>query len=441
MSGEGPHGRPEAAEEVLEGIHYRSGRPVAIAMAGGRIAEISELAASDRGGDDRPADTRLSGRAGGGAGTGSGANLKGYRESDGAEMAAAATGLPILAPGLVDLQLNGCGGLDFNTLPIPDELTGQVAAALWEHGVTTYYPTVITNSAEGIERAVAAIAAACRRDSLTAACVGGIHLEGPFISPLDGARGAHARQYVAAPDWESFCRWQEAAEGRIRIVTLSPEWPEAPAFISRCAESGVVVSIGHTSATGEQIREAAAAGATMSTHLGNGAHPLLPRHPNYIWEQLADDRLWAGIIADGFHLPASVLQVFLRAKAGKALLVSDAVYLSGLPAGEYMTHIGGKVTLTPEGRLHLSENPQLLAGSAQLLPWGVDHLVRQGLAERADAWELASVRPSAAMGLNSREGLAPGAPADIAAFRVGEDGRIRVEAVYKAGQPVYRRNR
>ncbi|WP_338044696.1 N-acetylglucosamine-6-phosphate deacetylase [Paenibacillus periandrae] len=266
--------------------------------------------------------------------------------------------------------------------------------------------------------------------------VGGIHLEGPFISPHDGPRGAHGKAYVKAPNWELFQRWQEAADGRIRIITLSPEWPKAPDFIAKCAASGVTVSIGHTSASNEQILAAADAGARMSTHWGNGAHLMLPRHPNYLWEQLACDSLWTCVVADGFHLPDSVLKSAFRVKGERALIVSDAVYLCGMPPGEYETHVGGQVILTPEGRLHLAANPQLLAGSAQLLAWGIEHVTRSGLASLADAWDMASVRPATAMSLQASAGLQPGAPADLAIFRQNDD-RIEIIKTYKQGRLVY----
>jgi N-acetylglucosamine-6-phosphate deacetylase len=344
-----------------------------------------------------------------------------------------------IGPGLVDLQINGFAGDDFNAVPVECGRLHRVTRALWREGVTAYMPTVITNGDEAILQAVSAIAKACDEDAATNAGVAGIHLEGPFLSPEDGPRGAHNRKHVKAPDWDWFQRWQDAAGGRIRIVTLSPEWPGACAFISRCAEAGVEVSIGHTAASPEQIREAVRAGARMSTHLGNGAHLMLPRHPNYIWEQLALDDLHACVIADGFHLPESVLKVMLRAKQGKAMLASDAVYLSGMPPGEYVSHIGGNVVLTPEGRLHLKENPKLLAGSAQMLRHGIAHLVRTGIAGLSEAWEMASLRPAGFLGLASSAGIAPGAPADLVLFDWDGD-RISIRTTYRQGQAVYRRN-
>lgn len=343
--------------------------------------------------------------------------------------------LPWLAPGLIDLQVNGFGGYDFNTLPLPDNIAEQVTSRLLENGVTSFCPTIVTNSDQAIENAMNRLARMRAANAMVEKEIIGIHLEGPFISPEDGPRGAHNKDYVKAPDWDLFERWQKAAQGLIKIVTISPEWPDNTEFIRRCVKSGVKVAIGHTAATAEQITAAVKAGATMSTHLGNGAHVMMPRHPNYIWEQLAQDDLWSGIIGDGFHLPMSVLKVFLKVKADHAFLVSDAAYLSGMAPGCYKTHIGGQVVLTSEGRLHLAENPNLLAGSAQLQTKGIANLVGNKIKSLAEAWELASVRPAAFLGLPAERGLVVGAPADLVTFTY--ETHIVVQQTYKAGVLVY----
>jgi N-acetylglucosamine-6-phosphate deacetylase len=342
---------------------------------------------------------------------------------------------PFVAPGLVDLQINGYAGHDINALPLADDTLGGMIRALWREGVTSCYPTVITNTPEVIVAAMATIARSCERDQVTARGVAGIHLEGPFISPDDGARGAHSRDHVRPPDWELFRKWQDAAGDRIRIITMSPEWPGSADFIARCVRSGVTVSLGHTSATPEQIRDAVGAGARMSTHLGNGAHLLLPRHPNYLWEQLAQEELWGCLIADGFHVPDQFLKVVMKVKGNRAMLVSDAVALSGMSPGAYTTPVGGRVILTPQGRLHLADNDQLLAGSAQMLLKGIEHLTSAGLAGLAEAWDMASIRPAGFMGLPAAAGLTAGAPADLVLFR-REGNQIRVEQTYKAGELV-----
>ncbi len=346
--------------------------------------------------------------------------------------------LPYIGPGLVDLQINGYKGYDFNTLPITKEQIKTVTKLLWEQGVTTYYPTVITNSDEAIEESVATIAEAIISYKAVGDSIPGIHVEGPFISPEDGPRGAHAKAYVKAPDWDLFQRWQKAAKGRIKIITISPEWPGATEFISKCVQNDVIVAIGHTAATPEEIRQAVDAGATMSTHLGNGAHIMLPRHPNYIWEQLALDNLTTFLIADGFHLPESFLKVAMKVKGPRAMLVSDAVYISGLEPGEYDTHIGGKVVLTPEGKLHTVENSKILAGSAQMLNHGISHLVRSNLTSLETAWEMSSIRPAAFMELPQRQGLTIGAPADLVLFNWHES-QVKLIETYKAGELVFRR--
>jgi N-acetylglucosamine-6-phosphate deacetylase len=339
---------------------------------------------------------------------------------------------PWIGPGLVDLQINGYAGIDLNTPPLRTEDVHAIARKLWQEGVTAFCPTVVTNGDEQIERTVEAVARACAEDPLTRDCIAGIHLEGPFISPQDGPRGAHRREYVKAPDWELFQRWQRAAGGRIKIVTLSPEYEEAPSFIEKCARSGVVASIGHTAATTEQIRRAVLAGAAMSTHLGNGAHPVIPRHPNYIWDQLAEEKLAPCAIADGHHLPASVLKVFLRAKSEQLMLVSDAVALCGMAPGEYEAHIGGRVVLTEDGRLHLADDPNLLAGSVKTLRADMEYLVAAGICALRTGWEMASVRPAKFMGLPAGAGLSAGAPADLVRL-TWDRHRLKVVDVYKNG--------
>lgn len=380
-------------DRVVEGIHFRTGERVALCIRDGRVAEI------------RPA------------------------KAEKGELALR------IAPGLVDLQINGYGSMDFNTPPIDERLVQGVTQAMWREGVTTYLPTVITNSDEALESAIRTIAEARSEDTLLGRTVAGIHLEGPFVSPEDGPRGAHNKAHVKAPDWSLFQRWQDTAEGSIKLITLSPEWPRATDFITRCVESGVTVSIGHTAATPEQIREAVTAGAQMSTHLGNGAHPMLPRHPNYIWEQLAQDELWASVIADGYHLPESVLKVVFRVKGRKAMLVSDVVAFSGMEPGEYETHVGGKVVLTEEGKLHLADNPQLLAGSVQTLRQSVEHLVRSNLSSLPEAWEMASIRPASFMSLPSKNGMRSETPADLVVF--GTKDGIEVLQTYKDGHLVH----
>lgn len=381
---------------VIEGTDWWAGTPIRLTIQEGRILEVIKT--------EKPSDDTL-----------------------------------LIAPGLIDLQVNGYKGADVNAALFDTDDVRRLIVSLWETGVTTFFPTVITNSDDAIARSLRILARACREDAMVDASIGGIHLEGPFISPEDGPRGAHDRQWVRPPDWEAFCRWQEAAEGRIRLITLSPEWPDSARFIERCVASGVKVAIGHTAATPEQIREAVSAGATWSTHWGNGAHVMLPRHPNYLWEQLAADELWTSFIADGHHLPDAVIRVILRVKGEKAVLVSDVVALGGLPPGKYCTPVGGEVVLTPENRLHLMHDERLLAGSACPLIDAVSRLAARGLAPLTTAWEMASVSPARYMGWSVDGKWRLGASPDIVMVSWGEEeGRLIVHTTYKRGKLVYR---
>ncbi|WES70054.1 amidohydrolase family protein [Superficieibacter sp. HKU1] len=345
--------------------------------------------------------------------------------------------LPIIAPGLVDLQVNGFQGIDFNHYPFSGEQVEEAVRLLWREGVTSWLPTVITTDAQTIGNAMCVLAQACEQRSVVEEAIAGIHLEGPFLSPQDGPRGAHPSGAICAPECSLFDEWQRRANGRIRLLTLSPEWPQAAAFIRNYQHSGVRFSIGHTAASPAQIDEAVEAGARLSTHLGNGAHLQLPRHPNYIWQQLADDRLACTVIADGEHLPVSVLKVFMRAKGEHIMLVSDVTHFAGLAPGEYQANIGGHVILHPHGRLAMRDNPQLLAGSARSLLEGVNFLLTSALTDLPTAIEMASVRPARQLGLPQQAGLSVGAPADLITLFRRSDGGVTLAGCWKKGQKVW----
>ena len=184
-----------------------------------------------------------------------------------------------LAPGFIDIQVNGFAGVDYNHPATPHDEIARSMRAQFATGVTRLYPTVITGPPDAMAGCLRNLAAA--RASLTdGEAIEGFHVEGPHISAEDGPRGAHPLEWVRPPDIEEYRRWQDAAEGRVRLITLSPEWPEAPRYIERITSEGVVASIGHTGADSQQIADAVSAGATLSTHFGNGVHELVFRHPN-----------------------------------------------------------------------------------------------------------------------------------------------------------------
>ncbi|NMC21945.1 MAG: hypothetical protein GYA33_16185, partial [Thermogutta sp.] len=236
--------------------------------------------------------------------------------------------------GFFDIQVNGYGGREFSSPRLSVEDVFRIAESLWRFGTTRFLPTLTTQSHDVLVHGCRTLGEAVARDSRLRARIPGLHLEGPYISPQDGPRGAHPLPHVRAPDWDEFARLQDAADGNIRLITLSPEYENAPEFVRRAVKTGVVVGIGHTAADGDQIARAVDAGAALSTHLGNGAHPVLPRHPNYLWDQLAEDRLRASLIVDGRHLPPAFVKVAVRAKSPKkCILISDLSGMAGLPPG------------------------------------------------------------------------------------------------------------
>ena len=397
----------------IDGLHYITGLPVRISYSDGLITDVSPL--------DLPP-------------TGA---------------------LPFVGPGLTDLQVNGALGVDFTELhKAPNcgaseshaasaagsiRSSGGVARVCdWLHGfgVTSFLATVITASPERLAASLTILAREVDASPRACAALAGVHLEGPFISALDGYRGAHPAEHCRAPDWDLFLSLQAASGGRIRIVTLAPELPGACAFISRAAAAGVLVSIGHSAASTAEISAAVRAGARLSTHLGNGLPATLPRHANPIWPQLAEDGLTASFIGDGFHLPRELFAVALRAKGvQRCVLVSDAASLAGLPPGPYNTHIGGRVVLEPSGRLRMAEGAYLAGASLPLLR-GVEFAARVLAAKRGiagaepgaahscapdggalpRAWALASTQPALLLQRPQAAGLAVGAPADIVTF-------------------------
>jgi N-acetylglucosamine-6-phosphate deacetylase len=343
-----------------------------------------------------------------------------------------------LAPGLVDVQVNGFAGHNLNADDVTPDTVSEMVRSLWRAGVTLSCPTVTTGSASRMRRSLAAVARAAAADPVVRHAVAGVHVEGPYISPEDGPRGAHPREHVRPPDWDEFLTFQEAAEGLIRIVTLAPETPGAIRFVERAVRAGLVVALGHHGASAEQIRAAVAAGASFATHLGNGAHAMLPRHPNYVWEQLADDALRAGIIVDGHHLPPAVVKCFVRAKGVERLvLVSDAVHVAGLPPGRY-EFLSHAVEVSPTGRVSLAGTPYL-AGSSLMLCQALANVVAFAGVSLREAVEMATLNPVRLLGLEGRRGgLAVGQPADLLLFRLDEAARrIEVVAVVARGEVVY----
>lgn len=306
--------------------------------------------------------------------------------------------LPFVCPGLFDIQINGYAGIWFSSPDLSVDQVETVTQHLVDHGIARYFPTLVTNSFAALSHGFDTIRRACDKSDLVRASVRGCHLEGPYISAEDGPRGAHPLQHVRPADFKEFQRLQEVSGNRIRLVTLAPECENGISFIRQCRNAGVVVAIGHSAASPEVIGAAAEAGAELSTHLGNGAHATLPRHPNYIWEQLAEDRLWASVIADGWHLPDSVLKCILACKTlPRTILTCDVSGFGGCPPGEY-SEGSVRVEVMPDGRIVVAGQRQYLAGSGATMGPCVAHAMNACGLSLSQAVSMATVNPARLFG-------------------------------------------
>ncbi len=324
---------------------------------------------------------------------------------------------PWIAPALVDLQANGYGGQEFSSAELTEEKVANILRAFEQFGVTRICPTVTTEGFAILSHALATIASLCESSPSWARRMPGIHLEGPYITSQDGARGAHPKKHCRRPDWDEFQRLQEAAGGRIRILTMSPEFDGSPAFIEQVAATGVVVAIGHTSARPEQIRAAVDAGARMSTHLGNGSHPTLHRFRNSPGPRLAGVRPRAGLMVDGHPWPPDRVKVFARAKPpGRGTRGGDISGQAGQPPGRYTTPFCD-VEILPNGGLVVAGQREIMAGASLPVSVGVANVMRFAGIDLKTAVRMAAHHPARLLGLEPIR-IAPDQPANLFPFHL-----------------------
>lgn len=328
-----------------------------------------------------------------------------------------------IAPGFIDVQFNGYGGYDFNsgiwnTGFDQDQAAANILQLAAKTGTARLCPTVVTNTEENIVNSFRKLTKQLAADPILQSAMGCFHLEGPYLSEKDGLRGAHPVECIRDPNWDQFQRFQEAAEGRIKILTLAPEREGSIPFIEKAVENGIVISLGHTGASPDQVRDAVKAGARMSTHLGNGSQDQIQRHRNYMFAQLADDGLTAGIIADGDHLPPELVKIYARVKgADRLVLVSDAAALGGLPPGIYG---GGTHEVLPGGKIALAGTPYL-AGAGHLLDVCVANALRWTELGMAGIAQCVATNPAQLLDLENTGKVKVGYLADLTLFRYDED--------------------
>ena len=351
-----------------------------------------------------------------------------------------------IAPGLIDIQINGYLSVSFSLEGAGDtEASGgklsvddvkKVTEGLWKEGVTTYFPTLTTNSQELLVRNFSIIAEAMKDPSLLGS-IAGFHLEGPYISDVDGYRGAHPREFVRRPEWQEFLEMYKAAGNKILLVTIAPEVEGATEFIRECRKMGIVVSLGHHNGSAAVVKEAIDNGAGLATHLANGCASMVHRHFNPLWPQLADDRLMISIICDGFHLIPEEIQVFYKVKgADNIVITSDITSYAGLPAGEYKIKTGETIVKTPDGNLRFSAQEGGLYGSASPLSKGVGHIMKVTGCNLAKAIQMATANPARLHNLSDRGRLEPGKRADLILFSM-EDFNMKIRKTIVEGTTVF----
>jgi N-acetylglucosamine-6-phosphate deacetylase len=384
------------AQQMIEGLHYISGKPIQVKIENGKIAEIKSVK-----------------------------KLKDENSKI------------IIAPGFFDNQVNGFAGVSFSfgESDLTQEGIETATRELWKMGVTTYLPTLTTNSQEVLVENFTLLAKAVNDKKLLGS-IPGFHLEGPYINPEDGYRGAHPKQFVRLPDWDEFMEMYVASGENILQVTIAPEMEGAQDFIKNCRQKGIVVAVGHHNANKQQLDLAVENGAQIATHLGNGCANMINRHYNPLWPQLSNDDLMISIICDGFHLLPEEIRVFFKTKGvDNTIITSDVTSYAALPPGQYKTQTGETIELTAEGKLHYPAQ-QVLYGSASPITKGIGYIQKTTGCSLADAIQMASTNPAKLYNLNDRGTLESGKRADLVLFTL-DDFKVNIQKTFVKGELVY----
>lgn len=384
------------AQENIVGLFYLDEKPVSIVIKDGKITEMNRIA-------QLPASNR---------------NI-------------------YIAPGLIDNQVNGFNGVSFSfgDGELSEEAVIKATRALWERGVTTYLPTLTTNSHQLLLKNFS-ILGKVKDNELLLGSIPGFHLEGPYISSLDGFRGAHSINYVRKPDWNEFIKYYKASGNKILTVTVAPEIEGAMEFIKQCIGLGIVVALGHHNASTEIVNRAVEIGAKISTHLGNAMSNTINRHVNPLWPQLSNDELMISIICDGFHLLPEQIRVFYKVKGPeKTIITSDVTMYANLTPGIYKNIDGEDIELTLDGKIQYPAQ-KVLAGSASTLDKGMGHIMKVTGCSLADAIRMASTNPARLYNLDDRGVIEVGKRADLILFTI-ENFQIKILKTIVNGQIVY----
>jgi N-acetylglucosamine-6-phosphate deacetylase len=386
------------AQQQIEGLLYSDEKPVSITFKNGVIVEIKRI-------------SKLSDKS----------------------------NTVYIAPGLIDNQVNGFNGVSFSPdkdeADLDEEGILKATQALWQQGVTTYMPTLTTSSQGSLIKNFSILAQA-KKDEALLGSIAGFHLEGPYISPVAGYRGAHPEKFIRNPVWAEFMELYTASGNSILTVTVAPEIDGAMEFIRKLSEKGIIVALGHHNASAALVDEAVDNGARICTHLGNGLANTINRHNNPLWPQLSNDKLMISIICDGFHLKPEEIRVFYKIKgAGKTILTSDVTMYAGMTPGIYKNEMGEDIELTSAGELRYPAQ-NVLYGSASPLNIGIGHIMKVTGCSLAEAIQMASLNPARLYGLTDRGSIEPGKRADLIVFKMDQN-EMKICKTYVKGILVF----
>ena len=299
--------------------------------------------------------------------------------------------------GLVDLQVNGYKGVHFSDINLTRDDFVMACRGVFEAGTTAFLPTMITSPKEVYEHNLPIMAAVLQEAEFRGKLLG-FHIEGPFISAQDGARGAHDTQWITKPDLEYLKQLIDWSDDQVKLLTIAAD-PDGAEKLARYAVSqGIAVSLGHQMASEADLDRLVQAGAVSLTHLGNGVPAMISRHENPVWAGLGNDDLIAMIITDGHHLPASILKTIIRTKGPeRCVVVSDASSPAGLPPGKYEA-LGHQVVLE-EGGLLRDLTTGYLGGSSATMLQCMNHLASLDLVSCEELFAMGFDNPLVLIGL------------------------------------------
>ncbi|PTQ81619.1 N-acetylglucosamine 6-phosphate deacetylase [Trichococcus patagoniensis] len=326
-----------------------------------------------------------------------------------------------LMPGFIDVHSHGGYGVD-NMDGDADEINRMIET-MHREGITSYFPTTMTQSTENIEKALIGIRKAAEKHPV----IQGIHLEGPFISVVH--KGAQPEEHIKLPDAALMKKWQDLSGGLIRLVTFAPETSDATAFEQYCLDNQIVLSVGHSDALRKQLQQSK---ATHITHLYNAQRGLHHREPGVTGHAFLEDGIYAEMIVDGLHIDPEMVKIAFKQKgADRIELITDAMRAKGM--GDGISELGGQKVIVKDGEARLESGN--LAGSVLEFQEAFKNIISFTGCSIADAVKMSSVNQAREFGLVRKGGIAPGKDADMVLLSKS----FTVEQTISYGQTVFKK--